>query len=187
MKNKFLALTALAYFMAAPAFAAKPSAFKILPADSHIKFQATQGGAAINGEFKTFTADINFHPDALAESSVKVTIDTGSYNVDDNDAKGALKDKEWFDVKGFPQAVFEAKSFKSLGNKKYEAAGNLTIKGHSEPVVLSFILAEFSEKSAAIAGELVLKRRAFKIGEDSTDSVKDDVKVVVEVKAVGVR
>lgn len=164
--------------------AAQPVAFKLSPEESYIKFQATQGGSPIKGEFKVFFADINFHPEALAESKVKVIIDIGSFIVDDADAKSVLKDPEWFSASLFPQAIFEAKSFKSLGDKNYEAEGNLTIKGHTELTKLTFKLNEFTSKSASVSGEAIIKRKAFKIGEESTDSIKDDVHVYVSVNAV---
>lgn len=182
-KIKYALFAITAYIITSlPAHSANPVAFKALP-ESHIKFQATQGGAAVNGEFKNFTADINFHPEALAASKAIVTIDTGSVISGDKDAQEALPGAEWFNVKSFPQAVFETTSFKFLGGNKYEALGNLTIKGHSEAVTLSFILNEFSPTKSAVTGEVVIKRKAFKIGEESTDSIKDEVKVTIDIKA----
>jgi len=164
--------------------AAEPIAFKISPKDSHIKFQASQGGSNINGEFKNYTSDIKFNPEALDKCAAKVTIDIGSFVVDDSNAKTNLGTKEWFDTALFPQAVFEASKFKSLGDKKYEATGTLTIKGQAKPTTLIFTLNEFSKTTASITGETIIKRKDFKIGEESTDSVKDDVKVSIEIKAI---
>lgn len=186
MKNKFkyLIVVAVVVFSSSANAAVKPIAFKQLP-ESHIKFQATQGGSVINGEFKTFSSDISFHPDNLPESKVKVTIDIGSYIVDDAEAKGTLKDVQWFNVAAFPQAIFKSKSFKFLGDKKYEAVGDLTIKGKTQPVTIEFVLNEFSHKSAYITGQVTLKRTLFDIGEKNTDSVKDDVVVSISMKCDG--
>lgn len=161
----------------------KPISFHLLPSESHIKFQATQGGAPIKGEFKNFVADINFHPEALSQSKVKVIIDMSSFVVDDKDAKDSLANAQWFNVTSFPQAIFEAESFKFLGDKKYEALGKLTIKGHAEPTTLSFTLNEFSKTNSHVIGVAILKRKAFNVGEESTDSIMDEVRVDIDIKA----
>jgi polyisoprenoid-binding protein YceI len=172
-----------AFAIAAPT----PIKFDIIPDQSHIKFQAMQGKSAINGEFKNFVAEIDFHPESLATSHVKVTIDIASITVGDSEAESNLKSKDWFDTASFPQAVFESKSFKSLGDKRYEANGNITIKGHTEPITLTFTLNEFSSASAYITGTAVLKHKAFGMGEPNNNSVRDEVSVAVDVKATAVK
>jgi polyisoprenoid-binding protein YceI len=162
------------------------NAYKILPAESSIKFEAEQSGQPVKGEFKTFAADIKFSPDALERSHAKITIEMGSFIIDDMMAKSELKQSAWLDIKAFPQAIFETESFKALGDNKYEAAANLTIKGKKQPVKLLFTLNEFSKENAYMTGETTLKRTVFGIGENDTESVKDDVKVYVVVKAIGI-
>lgn len=162
----------------------KPIEFKVVQAESHVKFEAKQAGVPINGEFKSFTADISFHPDNLAESKVRAVIDMSSFAVDSSDAQGVLSDATWFNTKLFPQSIFETKSFKPLGENKYEADGELEIKGHKEPINFIFTLDEFNEKNAHIKGNVTLKRRNFDIGEERTDSIEDGVVVSVEIKAV---
>ena len=76
------------------------------------------------------------------------------------------------------------KSIKHLDGNKYEADSTLTIKDHVEPVILTFTLDEFSDASASVTGETILKRTNFKIGWDDVSSVKDDVKVTIKIKAV---
>lgn len=186
MKSIFLTILFILY--GAVAIAAPSTVkFNINPQESHIKFQVMQGKSEVKGEFKNFAAEINFHPEALAASHVKVTIDIASLTVGDGDTDSTIKSKEWFDSSSFPQAVFESSSFKSLGDKKYEAIGNLTIKGHSEPTTLTFTLNEFSPSAASISGTAQLKRKTFGIGDPKNNSVQDDVSVAVDVKAVVVK
>ena len=37
--------------------------------------------------------------------------------------------RDWFDAKSFPEAVFEAQSFRPKGGAAYDAVGTLTIRG----------------------------------------------------------
>jgi polyisoprenoid-binding protein YceI len=166
---------------------AAPTSFKIIPDQSSIKFEVQESGSTLHGEFKKFDADIKFDPNELDKSSAKVTIDMGSVAVDDVKAKSDIKESLYLNVKGFPQAVFETTAFRLLGDKRYEAAANLTIKGHSEPVKLVFTLQEFSKDKAYMTGEITLKRTVFKVGDEDTSDVGDDVKVLVVVRATGVK
>ncbi len=159
-----------------------PVTFKNLSKESSIKFEATQAGSPINGKFKSFTANITFSPEALDKSHAKVTVNMGSFTVDDKDAKESLPETQWFDISVFPQAIFESTSFKSLGDKKYEATGNLIIKDISNPITLIFTLNEFSPTLASISGDTTLKRLGYNVGEKSTESIKDEVKVTFDLK-----
>lgn len=167
-----------------PSYAAAPIAFNVVLAESSIRFEIMQGTAKVTGSFPKFTAHIAFHPEALAASKAQVEVDMASVTVSEDQAKDMLPKPEWLDSKAFPKATFTSESFKALGDKRFEAAGKLTIKNVSIPVTLAFTLNEFSPSSASMRGELTLKRRDFHIGWDDTKSVADEVKVMIAVKAV---
>lgn len=170
-------------FFAFPAYAA-PVVFDVVPSESSIRFEVMQGTAKISGQFAVFTAQIAFHPEALAASKAVVTVDMASVTASDDEAQAMLAKEEWLNPKAFPQAIFTSESFKSLGDKHYEALGKLTLKGMVMPVVLSFTLDAFSPTAAAITGEMTLHRKDFHIGWDDTTSVADEVKLLVAVKAI---
>lgn len=157
--------------------------FDIMPAESSIKFEAVQNNSAVTGEFKTFTADINFNSEALDKSHVKVMVDMNSVSSAYDEVPLTLRGDEWFNIKLFPQAVFETKSFTKVEGNKYKADATLKIKDHEETVTLNFTLDEYNEAGATVTGETILKRTAFGIGWKDTSSVKDDVKVTIKLKA----
>jgi polyisoprenoid-binding protein YceI len=161
-----------------------PIAFKIVPDESSITFDVMQNNEHVTGNFATFSGDINFHPEALGESNATVTIAMDSVQSNTTGVASNLKKGEYFEVSTFPQARFETQSFKDLGNKHYEVQASLTIKSYTQPIVLVFLLDDFNESSASITGGAVLKRSNFHVGSEDTASIKDDVKVVVKVKAV---
>lgn len=175
----------LLLLFAFPAYAAPaPIAFTIVPAESSIGFEIMKGAAKITGQFPAFTANIAFHPDALAASKAEVTVDMAKVTANDSQAQEQLPKGDWLDVKSFPKATFTADAFKALGGKRYEAEGKLTIKGVTLPLVLTFTLDEFSPKLAHITGEASLNRKDFHVGWEETDSVAANVKLLVAVKAV---
>ena len=80
-------------------------------AASHLKFSALQEGEPFEDAFKAFTAVIDFDPDDLASSYVKVTVPLAGIDAGSTDRNSTLPGKVWFSAKAFPDAVFEAREF----------------------------------------------------------------------------
>ncbi len=75
------------------------------PSGSKIDFKATQNNSPVTGSFDKFTADINFDKNNLKDSSVKITVDTGSVSASYDEVSTTLKTADWFSVDVFPKAV----------------------------------------------------------------------------------
>jgi polyisoprenoid-binding protein YceI len=94
----------------------------------------------------------------------------------------------WFNVPKFPQATFQSSSVKSLGGGKFEVGGKLSIKGNLRDVVIPVSLVQSGATTTA-SGAFVIKRLAFKIGENEwadTSMVADDVQVKFKLALTGV-
>lgn len=168
------------------AFAAVPT-WEIVPNQSSITFTATQNGAPVTGQFKKFTGEIHFDVNQLNTSNVKITIDMNSVNVGYGEVASTLKTPDWFNVKAFPQAVFQADKFIKTGEDTYQAMGTLTIRDKTIPVTLNFSGKEDDQHIAHLKGSTMLKRTAFGVGQGDwakTDNIKDDVKVEFILTAV---
>jgi len=169
-------------FMMSPptiVLAAAP-AWKILPEKSTLSFIGTQNGSPVKGSFKKFTGQINFSSEQLNESKVKIIVDMSSLATSYSDLTSTLAAPEWFNIKVFPDAIFEAAQFKKIGAHDYQAEGQLTIRDKSLPVTLSFSLNETSRSEATVQGHTSIKRTLFNVGQGewaSTDEVKDDVQI----------
>ncbi len=176
------------FFILMPGFtlAAIP-AWQIVPNESTLSFTATQNGAPVTGEFKTFTGNINFDTGNLAGNNVKIIVDTTSIKDAYNQLADTLKGKDWFDTNHFPQAIFQANTFTKTGDKSYEAKGTLTIRDKTLPVTLTFTQEEYSPIKARVKGTTTIKRTAFGVGQGEwadTNTVKDDVRIDFTVSAV---
>lgn len=172
--------------VAAPATAAAdPPAWDVEPENSRLGFVTSWQAAPIKGEFKVWRADIQFDPDDLAASSVRVEIETGSADTKYADRDTAIKGPEWFAIKAFPLAVFETETIKHVDGDAYEATGNLTVKGVTQPVVLSFTLA-LQNGHAIMSGEASVSRLEFNVGEGQwrqTNFIKDEVLIEIALQA----
>lgn len=186
--KKILIISSLMLVLFGNAFAAtQPSAWKIVPAESHLSFVATQNGAPVKGEFNKFSGEIHFDLNMLKESSVRIVVDMGSLSTSYDDLTMTLKAPDWFDMKLFPEAIFTASDFVKTGNDQYDAKGTLTIRDKSQPVTLHFTATQPSANNAMVKGSTMLKRTAFGVGQgewSSLNEVKDDVQVNFVVTAV---
>src|ERR1700735_1707060 len=127
MTMKFCALLiALPLLAVTPAAAAE---WGVDTAKSRLEFSGVQNEMPFKGSFGKWTAEISFDPAHPGAGHVKVTIDRASPKTGDIQRDTALPQAEWFDVKSFPQASFEAGSVVAKGGDAYEAPGGLTIRG----------------------------------------------------------
>ncbi|CEG58318.1 YceI family protein [Legionella fallonii] len=177
----FLVLTPLLSEAAVPQW-------QIVPNESQLTFTATQNGAPVTGQFKTFTGDIRVDPNDLKNSSIDIIVDINSISASYSELKDTLINPEWFNVKMFPKAEFKSNQIEKTGDKSYQAKGTLTIRDKSEPVTLIFTSEQPDANKGIVVGTTTVKRTQFGVGQgqwSSTKEIKDDV--TINFKVVGVK
>jgi len=158
----------------------KVPSWTVDPLQSEIEFKATQNGAPVTGNFKTFQAKILFSPTDLKNSHVNLVINTNSVSSSYPEVSNTLKSEDWFDVKEFPKATFDSLFFKKIGEGFYAGEGNLTLRGQTHPVSFTFSLDNKTDTSAMAKGSLTLRRTDFGVGQKewkNTSVVKDEVEI----------
>lgn len=179
-----LALAGAAALAGGPVFAQQ----RLVPEHSEIAFVSKQMGVPVEGKFKKFDAQVAFDPAKLSASKVAFTVDTGSATLGVKETDAELPKAVWFNVPKFPQATFQSSAIKAVGAGRYEVAGRLSIKGASQDVVVPVTLTQSGATTTA-AGSFVIKRLAFKIGENEwadTSMVADEVQVKFKLALAGV-
>jgi polyisoprenoid-binding protein YceI len=177
-------LLILALILAAPAVVAAPARWIVDPS-SKLQFQGRVNGDAFTGTFRRWSADITFDPKALTASKAVVSVDVTSAVTGDADRDQALPNPDWLAVQRFPKAVFTTTAITDLGGGRYQASGDLAIKGVHKAVVLPFTLA-IAGDTARMNGQVVLDRRSFGIGQgqwSTADVVDTKVLVIVQLTA----
>jgi polyisoprenoid-binding protein YceI len=180
------ALLALAGLIGLPSLAHAQQ--KLVPAQSEIVFTSKQMGVAVDGYFKKFDAQLAFDPAKLPTSKIAFTVEMASATLGVPEADAELPKAVWFNVPGFPKATFQSSTIKALGGGKYEVAGQLTIKGRSNPVTVPVTLTQAGGTTTA-TGVFTLKRLAYAIGENQwsdTSMVADEVQVKFKLALTGV-
>ncbi len=160
--------------------------WKIIPSESKIEFSAYRFGAKVDGKFTNFSGKIIFDKNNLEKSSADINVDTSSINVSFPYATPILKTQKWFDAENFPTAKFMAKKFNTVSDRVFKAEGELTIKNITRPVVIQFVLEQFSmDGQAKAVASLMLSRADFNIGtnDSQAEGIKNDVDVNFVVSA----
>lgn len=144
---------------------ASAATWQVDPAASTLGFTGTQLGQPFKGRFEKFSADIDFDPTKPEQGGkVTVLIDMASARTGDAQRDGAMPETDWFAVKSFAQAKFEATSFRRTGDDAYEAVGTLTLRDVTKPLTLPFTLKPDGNATRA-QGKVTLVRSDFGVGQ----------------------
>jgi len=163
-----------------------PVVYDVMPLRSWLKFEATQKGIMVGGQFKKFALDIVFHPENPEESRVKVVVDLSSIASSSEGMAEELAKPEWLNITQYTQAIFETKKIMMVSPNHYLAEGSLTLKGITQPVKLNFMYEDGGDGSAVVLGSGTLQRTKFDVGSGqwtATDVVKDAVLVHFRIEA----
>ena len=157
---------------------AKPAA----PAASQLKFVASQADVPVPGEFRKFSADIDFDPAQPAAGKVNIEVDVGSVATGSGDADAMLVSKDFFDAAHYPRAGFASTAIAPEAGGKFRATGQFTLKGHSLPLTVPFST-RTDAKGIWFEGNVPISRLAYKVGEGEwTDTGTLADKVQIEFK-----
>ena len=147
-----------------------------------LTFAFMQAGAENQGEFKQFATQLVYDEKNLAASSLKVTVQTGSFDTQDKDRNDTLAGPELLDPKKFPTAQFVANTF-TKGPRGIEAVGKLTLHGVTKDLRLPLTVST-TASGAEISGATTIKRLDYGIGQGdwkTTEWVGDEVKLQYKV------
>jgi polyisoprenoid-binding protein YceI len=187
--SRFTLLSALALLAVAPAAHAQQ---KLVPAQSSLSFVIKQMGVPVEGQFKTFDAQVAFDPAKLASSRIGFTVEMGSATMGAKEVDVEMPKPVWLSALKFPQATFQSSAIKALGGGKFEVQGKLSIKGNARDVTVPVTLAQTGTApnlATTATGAFAIPRLAFKVGEAEwadTSMVADEVQVKFKLALSGV-
>lgn len=151
----------------------------LVPGQSRIGFVSKQMGVPVSGQFRRFTGQLVFDPARPEAGKARIEVELASIDAGSGEANEEAVGKDWFHIKNFPRAVFEARRVKPLGGNRFEVQGSLTIKGRSRDVTAGVTFRE-SGGNGIFEGGFILKRLDFGIGEGpwgDPGTVADEVQV----------
>jgi polyisoprenoid-binding protein YceI len=148
-------------------------------AKSSVKFVFTQMNVPVEGNFKRFAGEVSFDAAKPETGRASFTVDLAGADAGSGDANQALAMPDWFDIARFPKASFTASQFKPLGGGRFQAVGQLTLKGRVAPLAIVFTVRPEAQ-GQWLEGTFPLSRLAWKIGTGEwadVGTVADSVQV----------
>lgn len=107
------------------------------PAHSSVTFSAKHMMVTtVRGSMKIRDFDLDFDPNDLAASSVRVVLDAASIDTNQQMRDDHLRSADFLDVATYPELTFRSTEIAPKGGDDYEIRGDLTIRGTTRPVVL---------------------------------------------------
>lgn len=149
----------------------------------HLGFSKSQG------EFHEYSGGFVFDRDHPEKSSIDVTINTASIDMDHEKWDAHMKNADFFSVKQFPTMTFKSTSIKVTGEKTAEITGDFTLLAVTKPVTLNVVynksdIHPFSGKYVSgFSATTTIKRSEFGMLY-GLPAVGDDVEVRIEVEGV---
>jgi polyisoprenoid-binding protein YceI len=160
------------------------SAQGVLIDRSEIRFQSKQMGAAVEGKFRKWKANVDFRPKEPAKSRAEFEIELGSIDLASEETEAEVRKTDWFDTAKFPVARFASSAVKDLGGDRFEIAGRLSIKGTTRDVIIPVVLKKDAGGNSVAQGQFTLNRLDFKVGEGlwaDTATVANEVAIRVRM------
>ncbi|KLN58926.1 hypothetical protein WH96_20385 [Kiloniella spongiae] len=150
---------------------------------SQLGFVAVQSGRDVEGLFEEYQASINFHPDDLATSYIRVFVEIDSLSTQSIDRDRVIKSAAFLDSGLYPKAIFETSKIIKSGDD-YQAIGMLNLHGVTKKITLPFKAQIISNKLLA-SGVVSVSRLDFNIGSGQwlkTNVVGDEVRIIFSIK-----
>ncbi|CAH0273316.1 Protein YceI [Arthrobacter sp. Bi83] len=170
-----------------------PGTWTLDMSHSEIGFTVRHAGISkVRGRFTDANAEARVR-ESLAESSVRATVKTASFDSGDANRDGHVRGADFFDVEQYPEMTFRAKGIEGDG-EDYTVTGDLTIRGITKPVELEVeftgvAVDPFGATRAGFSAETEISRKEFGLTwnaalETGGFLVSDKVKINLEAALV---
>jgi len=150
----------------------KLSGWTVRRAQSSLRFHTAWSQGPVDGRFAGWQAAIQFDPAALDRASASVTVDMTSVTAADGDQQSALPGDDWFATATHPTATWKATRFTHKAGNSYVAAGTLSLRGVSRPLLIPFTLT-IAGDVATMSGTAKIDRTIFGVGQGEWQSTAD--------------
>ena len=163
------------------------------PVHSHVSFEVEYAGVnTFRGGFKDFSVALTGGSEPALAGEAKVA----SVDVKDENLNGHLQSPEFFDAARFPEITFRATELNRVGGDAIEGAGELTIKGVTQPIELTGTIAAepvtdpMGRERLGLRLETSIDRTEYGVSWNAPnqtgggDYVANDVKLIAELALI---
>lgn len=125
-------------------------------------------GAYADGKFGGLTASVTFDANNLSSSFISASVQTATFDTNNNMRDKVMKSDEYFDVAKYPIITMKSTTLtKGNGANEYIGTFDLTIKNKTKSVKVPFTFTE-NDGLGTFKGKFTIDRTEFGVGEEST-------------------
>ena len=145
------------------------------------------GFSGYMGRFNKIEGKVMLDPKDLSKTSLDVTIDASSIDVNHEKLEGELRGKELFDAEAFPTITFKSTKLEQKDASHGTITGDLTLRGVTKPVTLDVTLNgagihPMSQKpTLGFSATGMLKRSDFGVAK-WLPNIGDSVQLIIETE-----
>jgi polyisoprenoid-binding protein YceI len=88
----------------------------------------------VSGRFNDFAAEAETDGDSFETAQIQVRVHMNSINTNNSQRDEHLRSSDFFEVKKYPELLFESTEVEKIDAENYKIYGNLTMKGITKPV-----------------------------------------------------
>ena len=170
--------------------------YQIDPAHSAAQFKVRHMMIAnVKGEFTKVSGTVTYDPSDPSAAQIQATVDASSISTRDEQRDGHLKSADFFDVAKFPTITFQSKEVVPMGSDSFEAVGDLTIRGVTQPVALTVeeVTPEakdpWGNMRRGATAKTKIRRKDFGLNWNVTLEaggflVGDDIEIIIDVELI---
>jgi polyisoprenoid-binding protein YceI len=159
------------------------------PVHSNVSFEVAYAGVnTFRGGFGEFSA-------TLEGNELDGTAKVSSIDIKDEQLNGHLQTPDFFDSERYPEITFTATELHRLDDNRVEGKGELTLKGVTQPIELTGVVAAepatdpFGRERLGLRLETTIDRTKYGISwnmpnQTGGDYVANDVKLIAELAFV---
>jgi polyisoprenoid-binding protein YceI len=138
--------------------------WQVDPGTSTLGFRAEAQGESFDARFGRFEARIRFDPAVPEAGRFEVEIALDSVDSRNSERDDLLAEAGFFDSRRSPRARWQAERIERLPDGRFRADGELTLRGVTRPVPLTFAWQPHAD-GATLAGGARIDRLAFGVGD----------------------
>jgi polyisoprenoid-binding protein YceI len=169
-----------------------PSTWKIDPTHSELSFTIRHMVSKVRGQFDAWSGTIIADPADWSTASVEVVAQTSTIDTNNERRDADLRSDNHFDADANPTVTFKSTKVTRFAGDSVTVAGNLTMHGVTQPVVLrghlNGITGVPGKRRAGFEAETTINRKDFNMTwnriVEGSSMVGDEVRIEIDIAAV---
>ena len=166
--------------------------WKIDASHSQLTFSIRHLISRVRGQFGVWSGTITADPDDWSTASVEVSAEASTIDTNNERRDADLRSPDHFDAVANPRVTFKSSRITRFAGDSLTAAGDLTIRGVTKPVVFrgqfNGIMGQAGKRRAGFQAATVINRKDFNMvwnrAVEGGNLLGDEVRIELDVAAV---